>query len=312
MSKHLKVTLTLFVVCVCGVGVLWAGAKRLTPGQEQSLVENRIDPYADINEKAGRVGSGDEAAIRELADAVFRGLPVGEVPDLIARPYRERVIRSEINFRNGRRQGVAEANIVRLIDELAARFAAPDYARTSPEEVRDLRLSLSHTMPRLIPQRPLQSGNAAEESVGFSVAPSMSPLEAIYVTAFLIWQKQHSPYSLFTQAERAEIEASLQRLQTDGFELTQEERANVRMALIEQRIYPNRPQLMPEDIAERVKQHSREQGGSRIEGRARLIVRPSTPRQEEMQAVVRRANSLNIRDALDLAHRSLDTLDIER
>ncbi len=138
----------------------------------------------------------------------------------------------------------------------------------------------------------------------------MSPLEAVYVTTQLLWQKQHGPYSLLTQAERAEIEAALQRLHDAEFELTTEERTSVRIALIEQRIYTDRPQLTPAEIATRVRQCSREQGTPQLG--ARLVARSTTPRQEEMQAVFRRASSISIRDALDLTHRLLDRLDIER
>lgn len=301
----------MFIVCACGIGLLWLSANRITWGQSQSRVrDQRRDPYVDLDEKASRVRSGDENLVRELAEAVFRNLPIGEVPDLLARPYKERVIRSEVNYRNGRREGIAEANIVRLIDELATRFDAPDYARTNPDEVRMLRLTFAEIMPHFIPRQPFQGANAVEERVVFSVAPQMSPLEAVYITSHLLWQKQHSAYALFTQAERAEIETALQRLQNTGFELTSEERAHVRIALIEQRIYTDRLQLTPEEIAARVKQRSREQATPQLG--ARLVGRPITARQEEMQAVFRRASSMGIRDALDLAHQMLDALDIER
>lgn len=311
MNSFPKTILALFVACACAIGVICLGANRLIRGQSQTdMNSQRPNPDAEIDEKASRARGGDENAVRELADAVFRALPIGEVPDVIARPYKERVIRSEINYRNGRRQGIAEANIVRLIDELAARFDAPDYARTSPDEVRMLRLTFAEIMPHFIPRQPFQGANAVEERAVFSVAPQMSPLEAVYITSHLLWQKQHSAYALFTQAERAEIETALQRLQNTGFELTSEERADVRIALIEQRIYTDRLQLTPEEIAARVKQRSREQATPQLG--ARLIGRSSTPRQEEMRAVFRRASSMGIRDALDLAHQMLDALDIER
>jgi hypothetical protein len=139
----------------------------------------------------------------------------------------------------------------------------------------------------------------------YTVNPVMSPLEALYVTHFLIMQKQINQSSQITPAERAELKARVKRLEEEGFRLTQPERGEVMRALIEQKLDPEKPQVTAEELARRVQQQ-------RAEGaRTFLIGRRSTVRDVEMQDVFRRAYRMKVGDAIALANRSLDLLGID-
>ena len=170
------------------------------------------EPYKRVNEKAGAITGTDERAIRELADAVLQLITDGRLPSAIVRPFLERVAQAEIDYRSGRKAGIPEPNIVRVIDHLAAKLGAPNYARTDEDEVRDLRLSISQMMPNFIPRRPLGAGEESPAGLPYTVDPLMSPLEAVYVTRFLIMQKERSEFSLLTTEERAEVDRKSTRL----------------------------------------------------------------------------------------------------
>jgi hypothetical protein len=120
-------------------------------------------------------------------------------------------------------------------------------------------------------------------------------------------QKESNPWSQTTLAERAETKAQVKKLEEKGFQLTWQERGQVRSALIDQLLYPEKPQLTAEELATRVLQQRTEQP----QPRAFLIGRPSSARDAEMQEVFRRASKMKFNDGIALANRSLDLLGID-
>lgn len=259
-------------------------------------------PEERIDRKAEVVVAGDEATIRELADAVFEVPKLLTIPKLLALPLKERMIQAEVSYRNGGRVGVTEESIVRAVDELAQKFGAPDFARTGLDEVRDLRLMTSYSMPHFIARQPLVNPTDTERRIGFSINSVMSPLEAIYIIQALILQKESNEYFLVTPAERDEIKSILQRL--DGqFQLTAAERGMVMRELILQKIDDQKSQRAPEELASMAKKWSIDQGNK--SQKAYLSAGPSSPRLDEMQSVMRRANSMSVRDAVELTQKLL-------
>jgi len=266
-------------------------------------------PYARVNEKADAVKGADETAIRELADAVLV-LTIGDgVPSVFVSPYKERLIRAELNYRTGQKDGIPEANIVRVIDELVRELSAPEYAKTDEDQVYDTRLAISSLMPHFIVQRPLRSGEESSTGAPYTVDPTMSPLEAVYVTRFLIMQKEISESSLITPTERAELKARINKLTDSGFQLTWRERNAVMAALVGQRLHTETPQLTLEELATRARQQIAEQ--TQYQARAFLSAGPSSSRYKEMQEVFRRAYTMKVSDAVALTNRSLALLGIE-
>jgi hypothetical protein len=336
MNKRVIITATNLALFIVGAVAVWQTAARgwFAYGQSQegtntshparhvvsvSVINESQDgtdtslyvpePYKRVNEKAGAITGADERAIREFADAVLQLITDVRLPSAIVRPFLERMAQAEIDYRSGRKAGIPESNIVRVIDHLAAKLGAPKYAKTDEDEVRDMRLSISQMMPNFIPRQPLGAGEESTVGLPYTVDPLMSPLEAVYVTRFLIRQKEMSEFSLLTTEERAEVKTAVNKLKENGVRLTLRERAEVMMALTEQKLYPEKAQLTAGELAAEARRRSAE----RENNRARTFLRfggPATIRYEEMQEVFHRAYRMKVSDALELASRSIDLLGI--
>ena len=148
MNKRLKFILFFFLFAF-GSLTMWLTTNWLVRGQSRQNTPMQMpQPYAQVDEKASAVKGADEGAIRELADAVLQLMIADRVPSVLVHPYKEQIVRAEINYRSGLKQGVPEANIVRVIEELARKLSAPDYARTDEVEVHDTAISpLLHDAP---------------------------------------------------------------------------------------------------------------------------------------------------------------------
>ena len=164
-------------------------------------------------------------------------------------------------------------------------------------------------MPQFIVQQPLRSGEESSTGAPYTVDPAMSPLEAVYVTRFLIMQKDINESSLITPTERAELKAAIKKLTDNGFQLTWRERNAVMAALIGQKLHTEAPQLTLEELATRARQQIAEQ--TKNQSRVFLSAGPSSSRYKEMQEVFRRAYTLKVSDAVILTNRSFELLGIE-
>ncbi|MBO0862463.1 MAG: hypothetical protein J2P21_28985 [Chloracidobacterium sp.] len=265
-------------------------------------------PYDRVNERAAAISGGDEKAIRELSDAILQLITRHSPPSAILSPFMKKVAQAENDYRSGRKTGIPEANIVRVVDYLAARLGAPIYARTDEDEVRDERLSISQIMPNFIPSRPAGAGEESAMGFLYTVDPLMSPLEAFYVTHSLIAQKEISEFSLLTTDERAEVKMAINQLKESGVRLTSWERAAVLVALTEQKLYPEKAQLTAAELAAEAKRRSAEPGNHQAE--SFLFYAPSSTRHKRMREVFDRAYRMKVRDALELASRSIELLGI--
>jgi hypothetical protein len=280
------------------------------PHDETDITPYIPEPYKRVNERAGAIKGADERAIRELADSVLQLITYDSLPSAIVSPFLERVSQAEVNFRSGSKAGIPEANIVRVIDQLAAELDAPKYARTDVDEVRDMRLSISQMMPNFIPRKPHGAGEESWAGLSYTVDPLMSPLEAVYVTRFLIMQKGTSEFSLLTTEERAEVKAEINKLKQNFQALTWLEQAVVMRALVEQKLYPDKPKLTAEELASQARRQSSERKNNQT-GTFLLYEGPTTIRFMEMQDVFHRAYKMKVSDALELASKAIELLGIE-
>jgi hypothetical protein len=163
MNRPIRTT-SIFVLFAVACPSIWSAAHWLAHAQSQDGKKSeagRIDPYAQLDEKASAVKGADEQAIRQLADAVFLLVVGDQIPSLFVSPYKERFVHAEINYRSGQKAGIPEANIVRVIDELARTLDAPEYARTDEEEVRDTRLAVSLWTPHFIVHQAAGTGEGS-------------------------------------------------------------------------------------------------------------------------------------------------------
>ena len=169
--------------CLIGVFLLilsLLSLKSAAAGQEDRT--GRQSVAQRLNEKA-RIArqTGSEPDIRTAVDEAINSSVLANTD--WAQTIKDRVGSAEIEFRRGAQKAVTEKDVVSTVNYLAIRLNAPDYARTSVEQVRMLRTALMARCPNVI-------GTLPDENKHISSA--MSPLEGLYVTLSLIHQKLYN------------------------------------------------------------------------------------------------------------------------
>jgi hypothetical protein len=110
---------------------------------------------------------------------------IPRMPGLMEAILRERFDRAETDYRQGKRPGVQEKNIADAFNILATGLTVPDYAFTSPRQVRFIRMQIA--LP------PVDAKFMEIEEINESVGHEMSPLQAAYVFKALVELKLVSP-----------------------------------------------------------------------------------------------------------------------
>lgn len=77
----------------------------------------------------------------------------------------------------------------------------PDYAKTSPLQVRHLRLSLLPYLPHFIAQEDFADRTTANLNRHFKIGNKMSPLEAAYLVLAVVQQKRNNSAFQLTPKE---------------------------------------------------------------------------------------------------------------
>jgi hypothetical protein len=149
-----------------------------------------------LNDKAKAARADDEKSLRALADEVFNTADLNSAPAGMLDAVKERLVRAEIGYRNGRDEGIPEINVVKVVNGFAREFKAPEYAKTSKFEVRQLRVRTLLLLPNFI------ADGRRPAKVGDSIAERMSPMEATFITVLLLKQKLSNPEYQVTHAER--------------------------------------------------------------------------------------------------------------
>lgn len=107
------------------------------------------------------------------------------MPALMEAIVKERFDRAETDYRRGKRRGVEEQGIADAFNALATGLGVPDYAFTSPLQVRFVRMQIA--LP------PAFSKFMEIEEINESVGHEMSPLQAAYVFKALLELKMVGP-----------------------------------------------------------------------------------------------------------------------
>lgn len=214
MSRLVKVSSFLLVFCLFAAVSFWLSAAYSSRAESQTGAGGneasdyhpdapRVPQFSRLNEKARAARGGDEAAVRGLADEVFDTVVGGnEIAAAATAGLKERVVRSEMDYRKGKRKGVDEIEVVKVINGLAKKYGAPDYAKTDQREVRQLRVSMLPTEGDFIARGKNDGKGRKKPKKGDSIGSEMSPLEAVYVTADLMKQKMYSEDYQLTPEER--------------------------------------------------------------------------------------------------------------
>jgi hypothetical protein len=124
-------------------------------------------------------------SITALAHSVIAYPHVYGFPPEVAGLLESDLARDEIAYRNGLGPGVKEEQVLKLLNDLAAKFHMPDYVQTTPAQLRNLRMNLALNSPYFIgaglTNRELHEGQ--------SVNDTMSPLQAMHLVCVMVDQK---------------------------------------------------------------------------------------------------------------------------
>ncbi len=141
-----------------------------------------------------------------MTDAVFDTIVADdEVTHAAAGELKDRVVRSEMEYRKGERKGVDEIEVVKVINGLAKKYGAPAYAKTNQGEVRELRMSMLLTEGDFVARGRNDGKGKKKRKKGDGIGSEMSPLEAVYVTADMVKQKLYNEDYQLTQEEKRPV-----------------------------------------------------------------------------------------------------------
>jgi len=206
----------MFFLCAIA-GALWLSATssvRSSPNSPRAAGDQNLSSFARINDAARTAAKGDSAAIRELTGAIFDAVGFPEIPVRTQEEMKERIIRSEFNYRSTGKGGIPEKNIVKMINGLAQKLDLPDYARVDGMLVRQVRVKMFTQLPTLFSQA-VTKEEKGRGGVGSALKTEMSPVEAFYLASFLLQQKLlNESYQLTPKDWRAELhQKQIQRWQ---------------------------------------------------------------------------------------------------
>ena len=158
----------------------------------------RSEVWRQVNENAKRLKSGDLSASRPLAQQLFANIGVPRtLADGIG--MTSRVAQAETNYRTGNIAGTTEPDVVKAVNHFMKTVGGPEWASTNAKEVKKMRMRLLVLYPQLMASQAPADRNGNYKALD----DTMSPLEASYVAAGLIYQKVFNEDFQLSDAEKA-------------------------------------------------------------------------------------------------------------
>ncbi len=199
MKRRNVAGFSLLICCALIGGATWIASLNTVHGLsrgEAAATARTSKPLASLNDKARAAKSGEEAAVRGLADEIFSQFDTEHAPAGLDDAIKDRLVRAEVNYRSSHGQGISDAQVVRMVNRLTHEIGAPSFARTDVFELRRLKTGL-------LPYTSDLQSRAAGNAVGPKdpQASSMSPLEATYFAVLLVQQKRSNPEYQLTHDE---------------------------------------------------------------------------------------------------------------
>jgi hypothetical protein len=157
------------------LGLLLFAAPRLNG---QSTPSTWVNPFQKIEKSARPEDPNNSDSVRALVDAVF-DYPhsFGQVPADVEESVRVKLTQAEIAYLKGSRTGVRLLDVVKLFNEVATKLNLPDFATTSPRQMRHLRMQIMLDMPTFMGKGAIRQGIINGESI----SGIMSPIQAFHL-----------------------------------------------------------------------------------------------------------------------------------
>lgn len=184
--------LLIAVVAVVSIGIAaWLFTVRTHAQMRNNDPWQVGGPDKVIDNAARAVSSENETSVRALTEAVFTVYPhvFGRIPAPFDSGIKDAFTHAELAHLQGSRPGVTEQDVANLVNMWADRLHLPEYAKTSPKQVRVLRMSLAAGSPVFM-GRGMTDPNAIP---GATINPEMSPLQAAHLATVLVDQKFLDP-----------------------------------------------------------------------------------------------------------------------
>lgn len=143
----------------------------------------RLESSSRLSDKS------NPATINTLTHEVLSFPHTYNLPGPLQQVIASRLAQSETNYRNGLGPGVTESQVLDLMNSLAQTLRLPDYAQTTPIQVRVLRMALLTQSPHFMGSGMMRDGMRTGESI----EQEMSPLQAMHLFSFMVDQKILNP-----------------------------------------------------------------------------------------------------------------------
>ncbi|MBX3296512.1 MAG: hypothetical protein KF762_12465 [Acidobacteria bacterium] len=196
----------IFLLSILVVAFLGVSLTVLTVYRSKAQETTSENLFIVLNEKAKAARGGNPAAVQELVDTIVK--VTGFKDYLVGQPgleFKDRVKRAEVLYRQNQHAGITEEKIVYAVNGLKNKLGTPEYSNTSEYEIRRLRTAILPMFPELIGK----NRNAPNfQSTGDNIPTEMSPAEAVFVLASLLFQKMNNPDYQLTPSERASLWAT--------------------------------------------------------------------------------------------------------
>jgi hypothetical protein len=157
--------------------------------QTQSGDASHPGIYGKIESKARLANSRDRQSVQDLTHEVLASPHIYQLPDAINELLENKVTDAEIRYRDNTGPGVSETQLVDLMNWLGDRFHMPAYTKTTPAQVRTLRMKLAISAPYFMGS----TLSGKELTKGSHVHTNMSPAQALHLLSVMIDQKVLNP-----------------------------------------------------------------------------------------------------------------------
>lgn len=144
-----------------------------------------MSPYSQIESKAKLADPSNRQSIQDLAHQVLIQHHVYSIPDSVAGVLEDRLTDAEIRFRNKTGRGVSERQLLDFMNLVAVKLHLPEYAKTTPAQLRNLRMRLSISSPAFMGTGLTDHGLTKGDSINVV----MSPLQAMHLFNVMVDQK---------------------------------------------------------------------------------------------------------------------------